>query len=260
MPFFAYQRISKDAELTGEGVDRQRHDCAALAASLGWTDLTHLTDNNRSAWQRQVRRPQFQALLEHIRSGTAEGIVIYHLDRLLRRTDELEMLIAAVESVVTSRRRNPCPIHSTSGIIDLSNPDGRFAARILTAVSQKESDDKSRRIRAQRAHSKRAGNQIPLGRRTFGFHADSTIIPAEATAILAAAATITNGGTMAGIAMHRYRLRFLPFMVITPIAMPEILLGDARALPLPDASVDLIVTSPPYFSLRTYTDGGGACR
>lgn len=35
-----------------------------------------------------------------------------------------------------------------------------------------------------------------------------------------------------------------------------VLRGDARALPLPDASVDLIVTSPPYFALRSYTDGG----
>jgi len=32
--------------------------------------------------------------------------------------------------------------------------------------------------------------------------------------------------------------------------------GDARRLPLPDASVDLIVTSPPYFALRSYQDGG----
>lgn len=32
--------------------------------------------------------------------------------------------------------------------------------------------------------------------------------------------------------------------------------ADARDLPLPDASVDLIVTSPPYFGLRSYTDGG----
>lgn len=35
-----------------------------------------------------------------------------------------------------------------------------------------------------------------------------------------------------------------------------ILRADARALPLPDASVDLIVTSPPYFGLRSYQDGG----
>lgn len=32
--------------------------------------------------------------------------------------------------------------------------------------------------------------------------------------------------------------------------------GDARRLPLPDASVDLIVTSPPYWAIRSYTDGG----
>lgn len=32
--------------------------------------------------------------------------------------------------------------------------------------------------------------------------------------------------------------------------------GDARSLPLPDESVDIIVTSPPYFALRSYTDGG----
>lgn len=32
--------------------------------------------------------------------------------------------------------------------------------------------------------------------------------------------------------------------------------GDARQLPLPDESVDLIVTSPPYYALRSYTDDG----
>lgn len=35
-----------------------------------------------------------------------------------------------------------------------------------------------------------------------------------------------------------------------------IIQADARALPLPDASVDLIVTSPPFYALRSYTDGG----
>jgi DNA modification methylase len=35
-----------------------------------------------------------------------------------------------------------------------------------------------------------------------------------------------------------------------------IIRGDARRLPLPDNSVDLVVTSPPYFALRSYTDGG----
>ena len=35
-----------------------------------------------------------------------------------------------------------------------------------------------------------------------------------------------------------------------------LLRGDSRSLPLPDKSVDLIVTSPPYFGLRDYQDNG----
>lgn len=36
----------------------------------------------------------------------------------------------------------------------------------------------------------------------------------------------------------------------------SIIRADARSLPLADESVDLIVTSPPYFNLRSYRDGG----
>ena len=38
-----------------------------------------------------------------------------------------------------------------------------------------------------------------------------------------------------------------------------VLRGDARHLPLPDGCVDLIVTSPPYFGLRSYTDACDQC-
>jgi spermidine/putrescine transport system permease protein len=37
-------------------------------------------------------------------------------------------------------------------------------------------------------------------------------------------------GTMAGIAMHRYRLRLLSILVLAPVAMPELLLGVALLL------------------------------
>lgn len=37
---------------------------------------------------------------------------------------------------------------------------------------------------------------------------------------------------------------------------PAVIRADARRLPLPDESVDLIVTSPPYWSQRAYRDGG----
>jgi spermidine/putrescine transport system permease protein len=37
-------------------------------------------------------------------------------------------------------------------------------------------------------------------------------------------------GTMAGLAIHRYRLRVLPILTLTPVAMPEILLGVSLLL------------------------------
>lgn len=36
----------------------------------------------------------------------------------------------------------------------------------------------------------------------------------------------------------------------------ELVRANALTLPLRDASVDLIVTSPPYFALRSYQDDG----
>jgi len=46
--------------------------------------------------------------------------------------------------------------------------------------------------------------------------------------VSSAAATVL--GTMAGLAMHRHRPRLLPAMVLTPVAMPEILLGVSLLL------------------------------
>lgn len=40
------------------------------------------------------------------------------------------------------------------------------------------------------------------------------------------------------------------------VTAPLLVRADARALPLADESIDLIVTSPPYWALRSYTDGG----
>jgi spermidine/putrescine transport system permease protein len=44
---------------------------------------------------------------------------------------------------------------------------------------------------------------------------------------LASAAFATVLGTMAGFALHRYRTRVLPVLILAPIAIPEILMGVA---------------------------------
>jgi len=62
---------------------------------------------------------------------------------------------------------------------------------------------------------------------------DTDMLHAAANSLfiaIVASASATALGTMAGIAMHRYRLRLLPILALTPVAMPELLLGVALLL------------------------------
>ncbi len=53
------------------------------------------------------------------------------------------------------------------------------------------------------------------------------LLAAGNSLVIALVASIVSTvlGTLAGLAMHRYRLRLLPILVLTPIAIPEILMG-----------------------------------
>jgi spermidine/putrescine transport system permease protein len=59
------------------------------------------------------------------------------------------------------------------------------------------------------------------------FHDEQMLTAAWNSLLIAltSSAVATVLGTMAGYAMYRYKLRLLPVLVLTPIAIPEILLG-----------------------------------
>ncbi len=62
---------------------------------------------------------------------------------------------------------------------------------------------------------------------------DEDMIAAAGNSIfigIVAASTATVLGTMAGLAMHRYRVRALALMALAPVSMPEILLGVSLLL------------------------------
>jgi spermidine/putrescine transport system permease protein len=62
---------------------------------------------------------------------------------------------------------------------------------------------------------------------------DSDMLAAAGNSLLIATMSSvfsTLLGTMAGIAMHEYKFRLLPALVLAPVAMPEILLGIALLL------------------------------
>jgi len=106
-------------------------------------------------------------MLDDLRGGFLDAVVVWDADRLHRQPKELEEFFEVCKEAGVTR------LASVSGDIDLATHDGQFLARILGAVAKKESDDKSRRI--SRKHEELAqagkvagGGTLPTGTRPTG--------------------------------------------------------------------------------------------
>jgi hypothetical protein len=105
-------------------------------------------------------------------------VVVWHLDRLHRQPRELEEFFEVVDAAGVTK------LASVTGDVDLGTDDGRFMARILGAVSRKESDDKSRRIKRKAEEIAQAGRVGGGGTRPFGFEDDRvTVRESEAVVV-----------------------------------------------------------------------------
>ncbi len=167
-----YLRQSRDALQNGLAVERQRQDCAKLAAERGWEVTAVLIDNDLSASNGKVR-PGYEELLGMVDAGSVDVIVAYHVDRLTRRLADLEHLIARCEKASVR-------VATVSGDIDLSTDAGRLVGRILGSVAAGEVERKSARQKRAALQAAEAGK--PPTRRAFGF-INGDHDPAEAPAL-----------------------------------------------------------------------------
>lgn len=156
----SYARLSKNPN-TGEfeKIETQWADNRAVIERLGGV-LGRELDDGLSAWKRNVRRPGWETLLERVRSGISNGIVVWHTDRLFRQPRDLEKLIDLAEQGFT--------VASARGARDLSDPDDRFILRIEVAHAARSSDDTSRRIKRRFRTYRETGRSIG-GARAFGW-------------------------------------------------------------------------------------------
>ena len=78
-----YCRISDDREGGALGVKRQEDDCRALAERRGWPVAEVFVDNDVSAYNGHVR-PAYRRMLDAMKAGEVDAVVVWHLDRLHR--------------------------------------------------------------------------------------------------------------------------------------------------------------------------------
>ncbi|MFF2495850.1 recombinase family protein [Agromyces sp. NPDC058064] len=172
-----YTRQSLDKTGQAAGVGRQLDECRALAARKNIAIAEELSDNDTSATS-GVRRPSFERLLSLVEAGVVSTVVVWHTDRLYRRSRDLERIIDAAEKglqIVTVQ----------AGDFDLNTPSGRLFARNLANVATFEGEHRTARQKASYRQSAEAGIWH-FSHRPFGYRREGTavvVVPEEASVV-----------------------------------------------------------------------------
>lgn len=104
-----YTRLSRDRDGTQTATARQEADCRELAASEGWDVIAVYEDSDLSGSKRGVIRPDYERMLDDVRAGRIDRVLVWKLDRLSRQPGQFEAVIDACEQVATLRRRHHAP-------------------------------------------------------------------------------------------------------------------------------------------------------
>jgi site-specific DNA recombinase len=168
----AYIRVSKVAGRSGESfisptVQRERIESWAQlnGATLTW----HEPELDVSGGT--MRRPIFDAILERVRAGETDGVIVAKLDRFART------LVGALGTLEEFERHNAVLV-SVADNLDLSTPMGKAFLRILLVFAELERDRISESWRAATSNAVDRGihisKHIPTG---YEKSADKRLVP-----------------------------------------------------------------------------------
>lgn len=190
--FAIYLRISRDPDGTSLATERQLKDCQAFAELRGWDVTEVFEDADLSAFRRGVVRPEYERMLDGLRAGRFDGVLVWRLDRLVRRTFEFARFWEVCEAAGAR-------LASATQPIDTSDPVGMLIVHVLIAFAQMESETMSLRITAQQRQSAEAGR--PKGtRRAYGIAEGwAELVEHEAAVIRQAAADLLAGRSLGTI-------------------------------------------------------------
>ncbi|MBT8418862.1 MAG: recombinase family protein [Silicimonas sp.] len=159
-----YTRKSSEDGLEQEfnSLDAQREACAAYVASQkheGWVLLPDQYDDGGLSGG-SLERPALQRLLEDVRQGQVDQIVVYKIDRLTRSLADFAKIVDILDDAEAS-------FVSVTQSFNTATSMGRLTLNMLLSFAQFEREVTAERIRDKIAASKRKGlwmgGQVPMG-------------------------------------------------------------------------------------------------
>jgi site-specific DNA recombinase len=131
-------------------------------------------DPERSAWDPKVQRPGWDALMERLEAGEADGVVVFNLARFARQPKDGERLIEAAEDGLV--------ILDTGSEYDLATASGKESFRLKMVAAAAYSDQISEASRNGKLEKAQRG-EVDC-RRSFGFEPDGITVREEEAAII----------------------------------------------------------------------------
>jgi len=159
-----YTRTSSRVRLDQQfnSLDAQRASCEQFIKSQageGWTALPDRFDDGGSSGG-TLERPALQQLLEEVRRGNLDAVVVYKVDRLTRSLADFVGLVSVFE-------QKDIAFVSVTQCFNTKDPAGRLTLNVLLAFAQFERELVGERIRDKIAASKAKGMWMgglpPLG-------------------------------------------------------------------------------------------------
>ncbi len=217
-----YARISDDRDGQQTATARQMEDCKAFAERKGWEVADVFEDVDISAFNVKAKRPEFLRMLDVLRTGELDGVLVWKLDRLTRQQRDLVRVMEA------------CDVHkafiaSVTEPINTADNIGQFVAELLVAQARMESANTSLRQRRKAKEQREQGAPPSNGRRCFGYDARYTcIIEEEASRLREARDRVLAGESLRGLCFdwqergilttggHPWRTQFLRRLLLSP--------------------------------------------
>ena len=251
----AYARISISIDGETEKVDRQLLDVLRAITSRGARLGEIHRDDNMSAWSRKGKRPGWRALMARFEAKAMDGVIAWHVDRMMRQSRDLEKLIDLADGGAI--------VATCYGEHHLDDSDDRFILRILVAAANKASDDASRRQKRKHEAMRDAGqsnggnrafgHQTPAGSKAKAITADQ--LQVERDAVAWSVSALLDGASKPAVAdeLNRRGVRTATGLTWYGQMIGDMVLKPRHAGLLPDGrpahDVEAIITPADYHAL-----------
>ena len=154
-----YPRVStEDQSRFGHSLDEQKERMLKLCDYKNYEVYKVYEDAGISA--KDMNRPAFQEMIQDIKDGKINKIIVHKLDRLTRSIKDLE-------EICTFLDQNNCSLESISEDINTSSANGKFFIRMLTILAQLEIERTSERTKFGMIGAVKKGHFV--GRTPIGY-------------------------------------------------------------------------------------------